>query len=275
MQLNAETIATLEADRQDRHEQALAAAAAAARAPGRRRRTRDRGGAPLQRRRSLLGARHGRHPLRALPRRRRAAGDRGEARRRRDAERPHRCEPHGQPARAVGRTGRRSRLAPVRRGARARLRRDELEHVPGQPVHDGRRRRHLQVRVDGCRGRRGSRGRGRAQPPRDRARRAARLLCTQHLARRRNQPSGTGELPAASSTALPTACAGSTARCQTAGCCSQSTSRTSPRSTPRSSRTGARRCCSRRPRGGRRAASSTSATTSRTRTSSRSSHDSR
>ncbi len=97
----------------------------------------------------------------------------------------------------MGRTGRRSRLAPVRRGARARLRRDELEHVPGQPVHDGRRRRHLQVRVDGCRGRRGARGRGRAQPPRDRARRAARLLCTQHLAGRRNQPSGPGELPAA------------------------------------------------------------------------------
>ena len=179
------------------HEQALAAAAALLNPQGVDVERRDRGGAPLQRRRSLVGARHRRHPLRALSGRRRAADDRGEARRRRDAERPHGREPDGQPSRAVGRAGRRSGPAPVRRVAGPRLRRDQLEHVPGQPVDDGRRRGHLQVRLDGCRRGSGSRGRRRAQPPRRRARQAARRFRAQRLARRRYEPSRPGELPAA------------------------------------------------------------------------------
>ena len=81
--------------------------------------------------------------------------------------------------------------------ARHRLRRDELEHVPGQPVDHRRRRGVLQVRVARQRRSRRAQARARAQPRGHRSRRAARLDRAHGLARRRHEPPGPGQLPTA------------------------------------------------------------------------------
>ena len=149
MQLNAETIATLEADRQDRHEQALAAAAALLGLQG----------VDVEqvieevRRFSVAapswalgtgGTRFGRFPGGGEPRAiEEKLDDVATLNALTGANRTVSLHvPWDEPGRCPG-------PAPVRRVARARLRRDELEHVPGQPVHDRRRCGHLQVRVDG------------------------------------------------------------------------------------------------------------------------------
>ena len=119
----------------------------------------------------------------------------------------------------------------ARRRRRHRLRRDELEHVPGQPVHHRRRRGVLQVRFARPRRPRRAQARARAQPGGHRARRAARFDRAHGLARRRHEPSRARPTSAASSNASPKACASYTTRCRTTGRCTSSTSRTSPRST--------------------------------------------
>jgi len=83
----------------------------------------------------------------------------------------------------------------LRRVARGGVRRHELEHVPGPPLHHLRRTRLLQVRVDVRGVPRGPRGRGRAQPRRDRDRGAARVDGAHGLARRRHEPPRPGRLP--------------------------------------------------------------------------------
>ncbi len=87
-------------------------------------------------------------------------------------------------------------VARVRRRARHRVRRDELEHVPGQRHDDGRRGDQLQVRLARpLLAGRPQAGR-RAQHLLHRARRAARLDGADGVARRRDQPSGASRLPA-------------------------------------------------------------------------------
>ena len=112
-----------------------------------------------------------------------------------------------------------ARCATTPRRCGHRVRRDELEHVPGQPVDHRRRRRLLQVRH-------------RSPTPT----RASRKLAVEHnrhvidlgvaarqstaltvwLADGTNHP-GPGQLPRASSSASPRACARSTPTCPTTG----------------------------------------------------------
>ena len=167
MQITADQIVDVEADGSSRHEtRPRHAAAALLGLPGVDVDAVIDEVARFSRRGSVVGGRHRRHPLRPVPHRRRAADHRGEDRRRRRAQRADRREPHGQPARALGR----SRRDPAALRAHAdalghRLRRDELEHVPGQPVHHRRRRGLLQVRVVRQRRRRDvAQARARAQP---------------------------------------------------------------------------------------------------------------
>ena len=121
-----------------------------------------------------------------------------EDRRRRRAQRPHRRQPHGQPARAVGRPrpGRgRRRAAPPRGRPGRRVRRHELQHVPGQPLDHPRRRRVLQVRQPGQHRRGGAAGGHRPQPLRHRPRPGARVAGADRVAGRRHEPPGPGQLP--------------------------------------------------------------------------------
>ena len=129
--------------------------------------------------------------------------------------------------------GRRRRAAAPRRGAGHRLRRHELQHVPGQPVDHPRRRGVLQVRQPGQRRRGRPQGGDRAQPLRDRPRRRAGVAGAHRVAGRRHEPPGPGQLPGPVRAGARRACARSTPTCPTTGRCTPSTSPTSRRSTRR------------------------------------------
>ena len=144
---------------------------------------------------AVVGGRNRRHALRALPDRRRAAHHLREGRRRRRPQRPYRRQPVDQPARAVGRPRRSRGPARLRGGTRHRVRRHELEHLPGQSIDHGQRHGYLQVRQPGQCRRRRAQGGDRAQPRGDRPRRAARLQGDHGVAGRRDEPPGTSELP--------------------------------------------------------------------------------
>ncbi len=113
------------------------------------------------------GTRFGRFPI---------GGDRAPPRRTSTTSRArhgNRREPDRQPARAVGRPRRSGRAPPAHGGRRGRVRRDELQHVPGQPGDHRSRRDLVQVRIDAHTDP-DVRNRARTQPSRHRARRTAR-----------------------------------------------------------------------------------------------------
>ena len=184
----------------------------AARAARRRHRAADRAGRGLPGGRALVGRRHRRHALRALPRARRAA------QRLREARGLRRHQPAGAgdarrlAAHPVGRAGEPGRAQGVRGGARPLLRRHELEHLPGPAGPEAV----LQVRQPHPRRRRGARAGGRAQRrlhrARDRRSGRARTPCGSATGATSPARSTSG----ARSSATSRACARSTRRCPTA-----------------------------------------------------------
>ena len=218
----------------------------------------------VPRRRPVVGRRHRRHALRALPRPGRAADVFEKLD---DCATVHALvrvtpgvslhipwdKPRATPASS----------ASIRAHARAVDRLDELEHVPGSAGPAAL----VQVRQPDAHRRGGARAGGRAQPrvPRDRP--GARRHVAHGLDRRRRQLSRARCTSAARSSATSTACARSTRRCPTAGGCSSSTSSTSRRSTRPSSTTGARATARATELGDRACRSSISGITRRTSTS--------
>ena len=203
---------------------------------------------------SVVGGGHRRHPLRPLPA---SAASRAPPRRSSTTS-PRSTRSPAPTARSActcrGTT--RDDPAALRAyadGARHRLRRDELEHVPGQPVHHRRRRVSYKFGSLGQRRRRRAQARARAQPrtSSSSACSSARPRSPSGSADGTNHP-GPGELPRASSSASPTACASSTTRCPADWQLFTEHKPYEPafystRRTP----TGARRCCSRRRAGER------------------------
>ena len=76
-----------------------------------------------------------------------------------------------------------------------RVRCDELEHLPGQPGHDPRRRHHLQVRQSGQRRPDGAGSGGGAQSQCDRPRGASRVAGADRLAGGQDKPPRAGGSP--------------------------------------------------------------------------------
>ena len=142
-----------------------------------------------------MGRRHRWHPVRPVPRRWRAAQHRGEDRRRRRTRCAHPEQRGDLAARALGRPGRSRRPPSPCRGSVDRLRRHELEHLPGQPVHHRRRHAVVQVRQPGQLRPGGPPGRRRPQPICDRPRRPAGVGGDHRVVGRRDQPSRPGRSP--------------------------------------------------------------------------------
>ena len=208
----------------------------AARARRRRHRRDNRQGRRLRRRRSDLGRRHGRHALRPLSRPGRAARRLRQARGLRDDPSAHPRDADLLAPLPVGQGQRLSRARRAGEGARRRLRRRQLEHLPGPARPEAL----LQVRLADPQRQGGARSGGGAQPRMHRDRREARVEGADGLDRRRLELPGPVEpeprLRLVSRVAerdLPRVC-------RPTGGCSSSTSSTSRPSIRRSFRTGAR-----------------------------------
>jgi hypothetical protein len=196
-------------------------------------RHRGQGEGGLRRRDPLLGRGHRRHPLRPLPRPGRAARHLRQARRLRGDPRAHPRDPRRLAAHPLGQGRSRGLEGQGRRG-RARLRRDELEHLPGPAAAAAE----LQVRLAVPQRRRHAAAGGRAQPRMHRDRWGARVEGADGLDRRRvelSRPDRPHPPVRAVSGLAPRSTRGS----PTTGGCSPSTRCTSPPSIRPWCRTGA------------------------------------